>query len=115
MNEGMDVGSMWRMDITVMLLSTKRFKRWMTMINAPKTKAALRVAINDDGTVDLIDFTLPSLRGTLRQNIPQSDVPTWVMRNVCVLRISEEGDYVKDIGVKVNDYLYYLEPKEGED
>jgi hypothetical protein len=116
MNEGMDVGSMWRMDITVMLLDSKKFDReWWNMVATHAVKAALRVAINDDGTVDLIDFTMPSLRGTLRKSIPQSDVPTWVMRNVCVLRISEEGDYVKDIGVKINDYLYYLEPKEGED
>jgi len=94
-------------------------RNWVSMMMTPLTnakgdKAALRVAINDNGTVDLIDFTMPSLRGTLRKNVPQSDVPTWVMHNVCVLRISEEGNYVKDIGVKINDYLYYLEPKEGE-
>jgi len=113
MNEGMDVGSMWRIDWA--LSGVNNF--WLKMMTPENknTKAALRVAINDDGTVDLIDFTMPSLRGTLRKNVPQSDVPTWVMHNVCVLRISEEGEYVKDIGVKVNDYLYYLEPKEGED
>lgn len=85
------------------------------LIAKAETKAALRVAIKDDGLIDIIDFTLPSFKGKLRKNIAQKDAPAWVIRAICTLRIAQEGNYVDGLGLKVHDALYYLEPQEGEE
>jgi len=85
------------------------------LIAKAETKAALRVAIKDDGLIDIIDFTLPSFKGKLRKNISQKDAPAWVIRAICTLRIAREGNYVDGLGLKVSDTLYYLEPQEGEE
>jgi len=76
------------------------------------TKAALRVAIKDNGLIDVYDFTLPSFKGKLRKNIAQKDAPAWLIRAICTLRIAQEGNYVDGLGLKVSDTLYYLEPQE---
>lgn len=75
---------------------------------------ALRVQVNDDGTINLLDFTMPSMKGRERRNIPQVDVPKWVMESISMLRITEEGSFVADLGFKVTDSLYYISNKEGE-
>lgn len=85
------------------------------LIAKAETKAALRVAIKDDGLIDIIDFTLPSFKGKLRKNIAQKDAPAWVIRAICTLRIAQEGNYIDGLGLKVHDALYYLEPQEGEE
>jgi hypothetical protein len=85
------------------------------LITKAETKAALRVAIKDNGLIDIIDFTLPSFKGKLRKNIAQKDAPAWVKRAICTLRIAQEGNYVDGLGLKVSDDLYYLEPQEGEE
>jgi hypothetical protein len=85
------------------------------LITKAETKAALRVAIKDNGLIDIIDFTLPSFKGKLRKNIAQKDAPAWVIRAICTLRIAQEGNYVDGLGLKVSDDLYYLEPQEGEE
>jgi hypothetical protein len=85
------------------------------LITKAETKAALRVAIKDNGLIDIIDFTLPSFKGKLRKNIAQKDAPAWVIRAICTLRIAQEGNYVDGLGLKVSDALYYLEPQEGEE
>jgi hypothetical protein len=72
---------------------------------------ALRVSINEDGTFDVIDFTLPSLSGRIEKNVPQACVDKWVMEAVSMLRITNEGMYVKEIGLKVSDSLYYIKRK----
>jgi hypothetical protein len=82
------------------------------LIKMAETKAALRVAIKDDGLIDIIDFTLPSFKGKLRKNIAQKDAPAWVIRAICTLRIAREGSYINGLGLKVSDDLYYLEPQE---
>ena len=68
----------------------------------------LRVYINDDGTFDIIDFTLPSLGAKQKKNIPQEDVPKWILNTVSMLRVTTEGDLVKGIGFKVSDRLYFI-------
>jgi hypothetical protein len=85
------------------------------LITKAETKAALRVAIKDNGLIDIIDFTLPSFKGKLRKNIAQKDAPAWLIRAICTLRIAQEGNYVDGLGLKVSDALYYLEPQEGEE
>jgi len=82
------------------------------LIEKAGEKAALRVAIKDDGLIDIVDFTLPSFKGKLRKNIAQKDAPAWVIRAICTLRIAREGNYVDGLGLKVSDTLYYLEPQE---
>jgi len=71
----------------------------------------LRVYINDDGTFDILDFTMPSLGNKQRKNIPQEDVPEWVMQAVSMLRIAKEGDLIKSVGFKVSDRLYFIAEK----
>lgn len=75
-------------------------------------KAALRVSIKDGDLIDIYDFTLPNLKGTLRKNIAQKDAPAWLVRAICTLRIAQEGNYIDGLGLKVHDTLYYLEPQE---
>ena len=74
----------------------------------------LRVCINDDGTFDILDFTMPSLGDKYSKNIPQEDVPEWVMHAVSMLRIAKEGDLVKGVGFKVSDTLYFIAEKRGD-
>ena len=70
---------------------------------------ALRVCINDDGTFDIVDFTIPTRSDMLRKNVPQEDVPQWMMQAVSMLRITDEGSLVAGVGFKVSDRLYYIQ------
>ena len=72
-----------------------------------KTPDALRVRINEDGTVDLMDFNLPSDSGRERNNLSQDDVPTWIMQAVSMLRITD-GEHVPELGFKLSDSVYYI-------
>jgi hypothetical protein len=78
-----------------------------------KGQDVLRVYINDDGTFDIIDFTLPSLGKKQERNIPQEDVPKWILSTVSVLRVATEGDLVEGIGFKVSDRLYFIADRRG--
>jgi hypothetical protein len=85
---------------------------WMeVMINMIETKGdSYRVSINDDGTFDVVDFTMPSVSNhKIRKNIPQKDVENWIMESVSILRIAPEGNLIKGVGFKVHDRLYYIE------
>jgi len=85
---------------------------WMeVMINMIETKGdSYRVSINDDGTFDVVDFTMPSVNDNkIRKNIPQEDVERWIMEAVSILRIAPEGNLIKGVGFKVHDRLYYIE------
>jgi len=98
---------------------TKRYHRaaglyYDMALNLP-TQDVLRVSINEDGTFDVVDFTLPSSGDRLQTNIPQADVSKWVMEAVSMLRITDEGVYVREVGFKVNDNLYYINEKRGEE
>lgn len=69
----------------------------------------LRVSINDDGTIDIVDFSLPSDGARIRTALPQDAVPQWVMEAVSMLRITQDGTHVRDLGIKMNDTLYYVQ------
>jgi hypothetical protein len=79
-----------------------------------KTKDIIRVEINDDGTVNLLDFTMPSKGGMKRINVPQEDVDTWIMESLSMLRMTSENDLVPELGFKISDQLYYILNREGE-
>lgn len=69
----------------------------------------LRVSINDDGTIDIVDFSLPSDGARIRTALPQDAVPQWVMEAVSMLRITQDGTHVRDLGIKMSDTLYYVQ------
>jgi len=71
----------------------------------------LRVEVNPDGTFNIVDFTLPSSAGRLRQNIPQEGMPKWVIESMAMLQIAEEGSYVKGVGFRVSNCIYYVAEK----
>lgn len=72
---------------------------------------AFRVEVNPDGTFNIVDFTLPSSSGRLRQNIPLEDVPKWVIESMAMLQIAEEGSYVKGVGFRVSNCIFYVAEK----
>jgi len=91
-------------------------RKWMHMMEEGliKTKDVIRVEVNDDGTVNLLDFTMPSKGGMKRINVPQEDVDTWIMESLSMLRMTSENDLVPELGFKVSDQLYYILNREGE-
>jgi len=87
---------------------------WMMQKGELKTNDVIRVEVNDDGTVSLYDFTLPSKGGMKRLDMPQEDVEPWIMESISMLRIAETNDLVPELGFKVSDTLYYILNREGE-
>lgn len=69
----------------------------------------LRVSINDDGTIDIVDFTMPPDGARIQTHLPQDAVPQWVMEAVSMLRITQDGTHVRDLGIKMSDTLYYVQ------
>jgi hypothetical protein len=84
-------------------------EKYVRMMMLEEKIDALRVCINDDGTFDIVDFTMPTRSDMLRKNVPQEDVPQWVMQAVSMLRIADEGSLVAGVGFKVSDRLYYIQ------
>ena len=88
--------------------------REMMLMNEIPKGDVLRVEINEDGTFNILDFGLVT-EGTRRQtNVPQEEVPQWIMEAVSMLRIAEEGDLIPELGFRVSDLLYYVVPQTGE-
>jgi hypothetical protein len=87
---------------------------WMMQRGDVKTNDVIRVEVNDDGTVNLYDFTLPSKGGMKRLNMSQEDVEPWIMESISMLRIAETNDLVPELGFKISDTLYYILNREGE-
>jgi len=87
---------------------------WMMQKGELKTNDVIRVEVNDDGTVSLYDFTLPSKGGMKRLDMPQEDVEPWIIESISMLRIAETNDLVPELGFKVSDTLYYILNREGE-
>ena len=87
---------------------------WMMQKGELSTNDVIRVEVNDDGTVDLYDFTLPSKGGMKRLGMAQEDVEPWIMETISMLRITNENDLVPELGFKVSDTLYYILNREGE-
>lgn len=74
----------------------------------------MRISVNEDGTINIFDFGLMTLSKRESKNVPQEDVPPWIMESISMLRIVEEGDLVPELGFKVNDHLYYVIDRTGE-
>jgi hypothetical protein len=91
-------------------------REWTCMMQEGiiKTNDVIRVEVNDDGTVNLYDFTLPSKGGMKRLDVPQEDVEKWIMESISMLRITDENNLVPELGFKVSDTLYYILNREGE-
>jgi predicted RNA-binding protein len=87
---------------------------WMMQKGEIKTNDVIRVEVNDNGTVNLYDFTLPSKGGMKRLDMAQKDVEPWIMETISMLRIAETNDLVPELGFKVSDTLYYILNREGE-
>ena len=79
-----------------------------------KTKDTLRVEFNEDGTVNLLDFSMPSMNGRERHNVPQDEVAPWIIQTASMLRITKDGELVPHLGFKVSDNLYYMINREGD-
>jgi hypothetical protein len=90
--------------------------RWRSMVDAGivKTNETLRVEFNEDGTVNLLDFSMPSMNGRERHNVPQEEVAPWIIQTASMLRMTENGELVPTLGFKVSDNLYYMINREGE-
>ena len=73
----------------------------------------LRISINDDGTFDVTDFALPSESDKVKLNVPQEDMPQWILESISMLRIAEANDLVDGLGFKINDRLYFIQDKRG--
>jgi hypothetical protein len=76
------------------------------------TQKVLRVSINSDGTIDIVDFALPPDGARIQTNLPQSAVPQWIMEAISMMRITQDGAHVDGLGIKMNDSLYYIKRKE---
>lgn len=89
---------------------------WRNMVEEGlvKTKDTLRVEFNEDGTVNLLDFSMPSMNGRERHNVPQEEVAPWIIQTASMLRMTGEGELVPTLGFKVSDNLYYMINREGE-
>jgi hypothetical protein len=89
---------------------------WRNMLEQGivKTKDTLRVEFNDDGSVNLLDFSMPSMNGRERHNVPQDEVAPWIIQTASMLRITENGELVPHLGFKVSDNLYYMINREGD-
>lgn len=91
----------------------KTIERLMREGTVPNSDV-LRVGINQDGTFDIYDFGFVGVSKRKLMNVPQKDVPQWIMETVSMLRITEESDLVPELGFKVNDCLYYVVDRTGE-
>jgi hypothetical protein len=81
--------------------------------NGLKKQDVLRISINDDESFDITDFTLPSESGKVRKNVPQEDMPQWVLESISMLRIADINSLVKEVGFKINDRLYFIQDRRG--
>jgi len=76
------------------------------------TQKVLRVSINEDGTIDIVDFALPPDGARIQTNLPQDAVPQWVLEAISMMRITQDGVHVDGLGIKMNDSLYYIKRKD---
>lgn len=74
----------------------------------------IRVTINSDGTIDLLDFRLVPDGDRMRKGLRQEEVPSWIMEAISMLRIANDRDYVPGLGFKVSDFVYYIIDTTGE-
>lgn len=74
----------------------------------------IRVSVNADGTIDLMDFRLLPDSDRIRTGLRQEDVPSWIIESISMLRIANEMEYIPNLGFRVSDTLYYILDKTGE-
>lgn len=74
----------------------------------------LRVTVNEDGTIDLLDFGLPPEHDRVRKGLKQEEVAPWIMETISMLRIADARDNVLGLGFKVSDTVYYIQDRSGE-
>ena len=103
-------------EVQVKFEAQKNLREWIWMMQKGelKTNDVIRVEVNDSGTVNLYDFTLPSKGGMKRLDMSQEDVEPWIMETISMLRIAETNDLIPELGFKVSDTLYYILNREGE-
>jgi hypothetical protein len=91
---------------------------WVSMAQGnpvPETVDLIRVQVNPDGKFDIVDFTTARRSGRLLyHNVPQEGIPTWIVEAISMLRITDARSVVQSVGFKVNDKLYYIVDKRGE-
>lgn len=98
---------------TLVSTNVRQIQNWMAIGIIPKGDV-LRVEINEDGTVNILDFSLVTTGGRENFRMPQEEVAPWIMETVSMLRIAPEGDLVPELGFKVSDLLYYIIDRTGE-
>lgn len=101
------------------LKHTRDAPKLTPMISMNESEVALRegvirVSINTDGTLDILDFTLPSFSREARQkrSVPQEDAPQWVMNALAILQIADPHVVVNGVGYRLpNNVFYLLDPE----
>ncbi len=83
-------------EVSIKFDAQKNIREWAWMMQKGKIKTndVIRVEVNDNGTVNLYDFTLPSKGGMKRLDMAQKDVEPWIMETISMLRIAEVNDLV---------------------
>ena len=76
------------------------------VLKLEKEDGVIRVEVNDDGTFDVLDFSITPVM--CRDNTPQDEVPAWIMEAVCMLRITDPQTVIPELGFKLSDTVYYL-------
>lgn len=96
--------------------SKQELSEWLNMVTVGGVSAesVLRIEVNDDGTMNILDFSMPSKAGRTQKNVVQEKVPRWIIETISMLRITDDGRVVTELGFKVNDMLYYIINREGE-
>lgn len=67
-----------------------------------------RVKVNPDGSYTLNDFTMPSQSDNIEKQIPEDQVPRWVLEQVSVLQITDNETTVDGVGKKVSGSVFYV-------
>jgi hypothetical protein len=89
---------------------------WINMVTVGgiSTESVLRIEVNGDGTMNILDFSMPSKAGRAQKNVVQANVPRWIIETISMLRITEDNRVITELGFKVNDMLYYIINREGD-
>lgn len=85
-------------------------EKWINMNQSEVVlrHGVIRVCINADGTFDILDFTLPSLGDRVRNNVPQEDVPKWMLDAVAMLSIADTDTVIDDLGYRLGERTFYV-------
>jgi hypothetical protein len=104
------------MEIMVEYWSKQELSAWLSMmtVGGMKAESVLRIEVNDDGTMNILDFSMPSKAGRTQRNVVQANVPRWIIETISMLRITDDNRVITELGFKVNDMLYYIINREGE-